>query len=139
MFIRQPDIYVIAFLPTLFGLQIVVHLDCYRSVRSASGPWHCELCEDLVSSRGSGAMATNSLEKPYFVAECGLCGGTAGAFRKSVGGQWIHALCAEVNYSPLSAVLIYCYHSSQSLCFLFFNLNVVGVRVNIQKGASRSH
>lgn len=132
----------IAFLPTLFGLQIVVHLDCYRSVRSASGPWHCELCEDLVSSRGSGATATNSLEKPYFVAECGLCGGTAGAFRKSSGGQWIHALCAEVSDSPfICSVLMYCHHSSQSSCFLFFilYLNVVGVRVNIQKGASRSY
>ncbi|KAH6763750.1 hypothetical protein C2S51_014999 [Perilla frutescens var. frutescens] len=75
--------------------KITVHLDCYRSVRSATGPWHCELCEDLFSSRGSGALATNSWEKPYFVAECDLCGGTAGAFRKSVGGLWIHALCAE--------------------------------------------
>lgn len=75
--------------------KITVHLDCYRSVRSATGPWHCELCEDLFSSRGSGALATNSWEKPFFVAECGLCGGTAGAFRKSVGGHWIHALCAE--------------------------------------------
>ncbi|KAK6132390.1 hypothetical protein DH2020_033829 [Rehmannia glutinosa] len=75
--------------------KVAVHLDCYRSVKSTTGPWHCELCEDLVSSRGSGALATNSWEKPYFVAECGLCGGTAGAFRKSVDGQWIHALCAE--------------------------------------------
>ncbi|KAL8482041.1 hypothetical protein ACS0TY_028261 [Phlomoides rotata] len=73
-----------------------VHMDCYRSVKSATGPWHCELChEDLSSSRGSGAVTANSWEKPYLVAECGLCGGTAGAFRKSVGGQWIHALCAE--------------------------------------------
>lgn len=78
-------------------------MDCYRGVKSATGPWQCELCEDLFSSRGSGALATNSWEKPYFVAECGLCGGTAGAFRKSVGGQWIHALCAEVNNSLLSA------------------------------------
>ncbi|KAK6114794.1 hypothetical protein DH2020_007063 [Rehmannia glutinosa] len=75
--------------------KVAVHLDCYRGVKSTTGPWHCELCEDLVSSRGSGALATNSWEKPYFVAECGLCGGTAGAFRKSVDGQWIHALCAE--------------------------------------------
>lgn len=75
--------------------KIAVHLDCYRSVGSATGPWHCELCEDLFSSRNSGALAANTWEKPYFVAECGLCGGTAGAFRKTVGGQWIHALCAE--------------------------------------------
>ncbi|KAL0326260.1 UNVERIFIED_CONTAM: hypothetical protein Sradi_5195300 [Sesamum radiatum] len=74
---------------------VAVHLDCYRSVKSTTGPWHCELCEHVFSSRGSGALATNSWEKPYFVAECGLCGGTAGAFRKSIDGQWIHALCAE--------------------------------------------
>ncbi|KAL9173307.1 hypothetical protein ABFS82_03G105000 [Erythranthe guttata] len=75
--------------------KVAVHLDCYRSVKSTTGPWHCELCEDLFASRDSGALATNPLEKPYFVAECGLCGGTAGAFRKSSDGQWIHALCAE--------------------------------------------
>ncbi|KAL0351419.1 UNVERIFIED_CONTAM: histone H3-lysine(4) N-trimethyltransferase ATX1 [Sesamum calycinum] len=75
--------------------KVAVHLDCYRSVKSTTGPWHCELCEHVFSSRGSGALATNSWEKPYFVAECGLCGGTAGAFRKSIDGQWIHALCAE--------------------------------------------
>ncbi|KAL6515595.1 hypothetical protein OROHE_018629 [Orobanche hederae] len=75
--------------------KVAVHLDCYRSVKSTTGPWHCELCEDLYFSQGSGALATNSWEKPYSVAECGLCGGTAGAFRKSVAGQWIHALCAE--------------------------------------------
>ncbi|KAL2231942.1 UNVERIFIED_CONTAM: histone H3-lysine(4) N-trimethyltransferase ATX1 [Sesamum indicum] len=75
--------------------EVAVHLDCYRSVKSTTGPWHCEVCEDLFTSRGSGALATNSWEKPYFVAECGLCGGTAGAFRKSIDGQWIHALCAE--------------------------------------------
>ncbi|KAG8378328.1 hypothetical protein BUALT_Bualt08G0126000 [Buddleja alternifolia] len=75
--------------------KVAVHLDCYRSVKSAAGPWHCELCEELLTSQGSGALATNSLEKPYLVAECVLCGGTAGAFRKSIDGQWIHALCAE--------------------------------------------
>ncbi|KAL3638770.1 hypothetical protein CASFOL_016677 [Castilleja foliolosa] len=75
--------------------KVAAHLDCYCSVKSTTGPWHCELCEDLLASRGSVTPATNSWEKPYFVAECGLCGGTAGAFRKSVDGQWIHALCAE--------------------------------------------
>uniref|UniRef100_A0A5B7AIV8 PHD finger family protein n=1 Tax=Davidia involucrata TaxID=16924 RepID=A0A5B7AIV8_DAVIN len=75
--------------------KVAVHLDCYRSVKDSTGPWYCELCEDLLSSRCSGAPAVNSWEKPYFVAECGLCGGTAGAFRKSTDGQWIHAFCAE--------------------------------------------
>lgn len=77
--------------------QVAVHLDCYRSVKSSAGPWYCELCEHLLSSRGSGVYTTNSWEKPYFVAECGFCGGTAGAFRKSIGGHWIHAFCAEVS------------------------------------------
>lgn len=92
-------------------MQIAVHLDCYRSVGTATGPWHCELCEDLFSSRSSGALATNTWEKPYFVAECGLCGGTAGAFRKTVGGQWIHALCAEVSYSLSLLCAVYLFLS----------------------------
>ncbi|CAI9764057.1 unnamed protein product [Fraxinus pennsylvanica] len=75
--------------------KVAVHLDCYCSINSSMRPWHCELCENLFSSQSSGPPATNSWEKPYFVAECGLCGGTAGAFRKSVDGQWIHAFCAE--------------------------------------------
>ncbi|KAK7351150.1 hypothetical protein VNO77_10384 [Canavalia gladiata] len=76
------------------GCKVSVHLDCYRSVKETTGPWYCELCEDL-SSRNSGASAINFWEKPYFVAECALCGGTTGAFRKSSNGQWVHAFCAE--------------------------------------------
>ncbi|KAF7816909.1 Protein Jade-1 isoform A [Senna tora] len=76
------------------GCKVAVHLDCYRSVKEFTGPWHCELCEDL-SSRISGAPAINFWEKPYFVAECGICGGTTGAYRKSSDGQWVHAFCAE--------------------------------------------
>nr|XP_016470132.1 PREDICTED: uncharacterized protein LOC107792434 isoform X1 [Nicotiana tabacum] len=77
--------------------KVAVHLDCYRSVRNSTGPWYCELCADLLSSGGSGAQASNlwEKEKPCFIAECGLCGGTAGAFRKSNDGQWVHAFCAE--------------------------------------------
>ncbi|XP_073043664.1 uncharacterized protein [Primulina eburnea] len=75
--------------------KVTVHLDCYCSIESSMGPWHCELCEELFSSQGPGALTTYSLEKPYLIAECVLCGGTAGAFRKSVDGQWVHALCAE--------------------------------------------
>lgn len=96
-------------------------MDCYRSVKSATGPWHCELCEDLFSSRGSGGAAANSWEKPYFVAECSLCGGTAGAFRKSVGGQWIHALCAEVKHFSLIWIC-YAGHSSRGLCIFILIL-----------------
>ncbi|XP_058217291.1 uncharacterized protein LOC131328357 isoform X2 [Rhododendron vialii] len=75
--------------------KVAIHLDCYRSVNDSTGPWYCELCEDLLSSRSSGAPAMNSWEKPYFSPECGLCGGSAGAFRKSTDGQWVHAFCAE--------------------------------------------
>ncbi|WOG97315.1 hypothetical protein DCAR_0416655 [Daucus carota subsp. sativus] len=75
--------------------KVAVHLDCYRSVKDSAGPWYCELCEEMSSSRSFGAAAVNSWDKPYFLAECGLCGGTAGAFRKSTDGQWIHAFCAE--------------------------------------------
>ncbi|XP_071925419.1 uncharacterized protein [Coffea arabica] len=75
--------------------KVAVHLDCFRGVKSSTGPWYCELCEDLLSSRGSGLPTASAWEKPYFVAECGLCGGTAGAFRRSTNGQWIHAFCAE--------------------------------------------
>ncbi|KAL5844155.1 hypothetical protein ACOSQ4_010113 [Xanthoceras sorbifolium] len=75
--------------------KVAVHLDCYRSVKESMGPWYCELCEELLSSRSSGAPSANFWEKPYFVAECGLCGGTTGAFRKSADGQWVHAFCAE--------------------------------------------
>ncbi|XP_073052740.1 uncharacterized protein [Primulina eburnea] len=70
--------------------KVTVHLDCYCSIKSSTVPWHCELCEELFSSQGPGASTTYSL-----FAECVLCGGTAGAFRKSEDGQWVHALCAE--------------------------------------------
>lgn len=70
-----------------------VHLDCYRSVRESTGPWYCELCEEM---RCSGAPADSFREKFTSAAECALCGGTAGAFRKSADGQWVHAFCAEV-------------------------------------------
>lgn len=77
--------------------KVAVHLDCYRSVRNSTGPWYCELCEELLSSGVSGSQGSHlwEKEKPCFVAECVLCGGTAGAFRKSNDGQWVHAFCAE--------------------------------------------
>ncbi|XP_038717626.1 uncharacterized protein LOC120010818 isoform X1 [Tripterygium wilfordii] len=80
--------------------KVAVHLACYRSVKESTGPWFCELCEALLPSRCPGAPTVNFLEKPYFVAECGLCGGTTGAFRKSSDGQWVHALCAEWIFEP---------------------------------------
>ncbi|KAK8478088.1 hypothetical protein V6N11_060195 [Hibiscus sabdariffa] len=77
------------------GCKVAVHLDCYRNVKESTGPWRCELCEELFSSRSSGAPSLNFWEKPFPAVECGLCGGTTGAFRKSVEGQWVHAFCAE--------------------------------------------
>ncbi|XWS23817.1 hypothetical protein CRYUN_Cryun28dG0047800 [Craigia yunnanensis] len=77
------------------GCKVAVHLACYRNVKESTGPWCCELCEELFSSRSSGAPSLNFWEKPYPAAECGLCGGTTGAFRKSMDGQWVHAFCAE--------------------------------------------
>lgn len=75
--------------------KVTVHIDCYRSVKDSTGPWFCELCEDLLSSRSRGVPSLGYSEKPGRVAECILCGGTTGAFRKSTDGQWVHAFCAE--------------------------------------------
>ncbi|CAH9083737.1 unnamed protein product [Cuscuta epithymum] len=79
------------------GCKVSVHLDCYRSVRNSAGPWYCELCDDKLLREELGTPAADLWEKqkPCFLAECGLCGGTTGAFRKSTDGQWVHALCAE--------------------------------------------
>lgn len=93
---------------------MAVHLDCYLSVTDSTGPWYCELCEELLSSKGSRAPAVNFWEKPVFVAECGLCGGNAGAFRKTTDGQWVHAFCAEVALSsfitwPIVGILLSSY------------------------------
>lgn len=75
-----------------------------------------------MSSGVSGAQGSYLWEeKPCFVAECGLCGGTAGAFRKSDDGQWVHSFCAEVNdnpyvihHSPLALFTLLIYN-----CFIF--------------------
>ncbi|GMH00292.1 hypothetical protein Nepgr_002131 [Nepenthes gracilis] len=78
-----------------FGCKVAVHLNCYRSVKEYSGPWYCELCEELSPSKCSRSPSANSKDKPYPIIECGLCGNPNGAFRKSSDGQWIHAFCAE--------------------------------------------
>uniref|UniRef100_A0A7N0TL48 Uncharacterized protein n=1 Tax=Kalanchoe fedtschenkoi TaxID=63787 RepID=A0A7N0TL48_KALFE len=62
--------------------KVAVHLDCYRSVKDFIGPWQCELCEDM-ASRCSQPLPMNLWEKPIPSAECVVCGGTVGAFRKS--------------------------------------------------------
>ena len=118
-------------------------MDCYRNVKDSTGPWYCELCEEFLSSSSSGAAAVNSWEKPYFAAECGLCGGSPGAFRKSIDGQWVHAFCAEVKFSYF---IDYFVEEVYFFSFFFFMLKcifnlclfhvVVGVRINIQTGTS---
>jgi hypothetical protein len=42
------------------------------------------------------------------LAQCGLCHGTSGAFRKTLKGQWVHAFCAEVLIYLFS--LYSCFH-----------------------------
>ncbi|KAJ6352814.1 hypothetical protein OIU76_001931 [Salix suchowensis] len=80
------------------GCKVAIHLDCYRCVKESNGPWHCELCEELLSSRCSGAPV-NFWDRANG-AECGLCGGITGAFRKSTDGRWVHAFCAEWVFEP---------------------------------------
>ncbi|XP_019058104.1 PREDICTED: uncharacterized protein LOC104813639 isoform X3 [Tarenaya hassleriana] len=72
--------------------KVAVHLDCYRSAKESSGPWYCELCLELSSSRSSGPL--NFWEKTSST-ECAFCGGATGAFRKATNGQWVHGFCAE--------------------------------------------
>ncbi|KAI3834693.1 hypothetical protein MKW92_007876 [Papaver armeniacum] len=75
--------------------KVPVHSGCYRSVKGSSGPWYCELCEDLMASRSLRVPVVNPREKPCFPAQCCLCGGSSGAFRRSTDGQWVHSFCAE--------------------------------------------
>ncbi|KAK4742071.1 hypothetical protein SAY87_000072 [Trapa incisa] len=72
--------------------KVAVHLDCYRNVRESTGPWYCELCEQL---KCSGVLDAEFWDKFSSAAECVICGGTTGAFRQSISGQWIHSFCAE--------------------------------------------
>lgn len=74
--------------------KVEVHLDCYHNVKDSAGPWYCELCKEMLS-RSSGDLTVNSWEKPQLDVECGLCGDTGGALRKTADGQWVHAFCAE--------------------------------------------
>ncbi|KAL2893012.1 PHD finger protein rhinoceros [Bienertia sinuspersici] len=74
--------------------EVAVHLNCYRSVKESTGPWYCELCEESSSSKSRAAVASG-WAKPNSDDECGLCGASNGALRKSSNGQWVHAFCAE--------------------------------------------
>ncbi|CAD6242208.1 unnamed protein product [Miscanthus lutarioriparius] len=74
-----------------------VHIDCYRNLENSIGPWNCELCEDQDISSEAATVSDkshcNGKKLPF--AQCGMCHGTSGAFRKTVDGKWIHAFCAE--------------------------------------------
>ncbi|XP_066332609.1 uncharacterized protein [Miscanthus floridulus] len=74
-----------------------VHIDCYRNLENSIGPWNCELCEDQDISSEAATVSDkshcNGKKLPF--AQCGMCHGTSGAFRKTVDGKWVHAFCAE--------------------------------------------
>ncbi|KAG0499377.1 hypothetical protein HPP92_004068 [Vanilla planifolia] len=76
--------------------KVAVHLDCYRRLKDPTGPWRCELCEDMsIQCASPRTQRLGSSEKHHSRAHCSLCGGVTGAFRKSVDGEWVHAFCAE--------------------------------------------
>ncbi|PIA31106.1 hypothetical protein AQUCO_05200002v1 [Aquilegia coerulea] len=83
--------------PVVFcsNCKVAVHFGCYRGAKDHTSPWYCELCEELLPFRSPRSLPIHSREKSAFSAQCGLCGGTNGAFRKSTDGQWVHAFCAE--------------------------------------------
>ncbi|KAL5225734.1 hypothetical protein ABZP36_012373 [Zizania latifolia] len=71
-----------------------VHLDCYGSVTNPTGPWKCELCQEMPSDIVTASQSDCNGSKSC-LAQCVLCHGTSGAFRKTIKGQWVHAFCAE--------------------------------------------
>lgn len=79
--------------------QVAVHLDCYRRLKNPIGSWKCEVCEEMSLQPRSPRNQTDGWDRFRVVPQCGLCGGATGAFRKSIDGRWVHAFCAEVNYS----------------------------------------
>ncbi|KQK01719.1 uncharacterized protein LOC100826983 isoform X2 [Brachypodium distachyon] len=72
-----------------------VHIDCYRNLGISTGPWKCELCEDISSEAAGSTDRLDCNETNLSLVQCGLCHGRSGAFRKAIDRQWIHAFCAE--------------------------------------------
>ncbi|KAL5212227.1 hypothetical protein ABZP36_023074 [Zizania latifolia] len=72
-----------------------VHIDCYRNLKNSTGPWKCELCEDISSESATVGDQSDRNGTNLSLVQCDLCHGTSGAFRKTADGQWIHAFCAE--------------------------------------------
>ncbi|RZC57588.1 hypothetical protein C5167_004891 [Papaver somniferum] len=52
--------------------QVSVQLGCYRSVKGSSGPWYCELCEDLLASR-SFRVPVKTLTKSLVFLHHAVC------------------------------------------------------------------
>ncbi|AQK56345.1 Putative PHD-finger domain containing protein family [Zea mays] len=80
-----------------YRCKAAVHINCYRNLENSIGPWNCELCEDQDISSEAATVSDkshcNGKKLPF--AQCGMCHGTSGAFRKTVDGKWVHAFCAE--------------------------------------------
>ncbi|KAF8772708.1 hypothetical protein HU200_005676 [Digitaria exilis] len=72
-----------------------VHLDCYQSLKYPTGPWICELCQEMPLDSVISCNQSDCNGAKAFLVQCGLCHGTSGAFRKTLKGQWVHAFCAE--------------------------------------------
>ncbi|KAF0931283.1 hypothetical protein E2562_002630, partial [Oryza meyeriana var. granulata] len=72
-----------------------VHIDCYRNLENSTGPWKCELCEDISPEDACVVEQSDCNGTKLSLVQCDLCHGTSGAFRKTADGQWIHAFCAE--------------------------------------------
>ncbi|CAL5051735.1 unnamed protein product [Urochloa decumbens] len=72
-----------------------VHLDCYQSMKYPTGPWKCELCQEMPSDSVISGNQTDSDGVKACLVQCGLCHGTSGAFRRTMKEQWVHAFCAE--------------------------------------------
>ncbi|KAK8969279.1 hypothetical protein KSP40_PGU005195 [Platanthera guangdongensis] len=98
--------------------KVAVHLDCYRRLKDPTGPWRCELCEDSSFQCTSPKdLQLGHSEKSYSKALCSLCGGSSGAFRKSIDGEWVHAFCAEESISKDKDMNTCCIcHNSLGLC-----------------------
>ncbi|KAL6861844.1 hypothetical protein ACP4OV_017544 [Aristida adscensionis] len=72
-----------------------VHLDCYKSLQYPTGPWKCELCQEMPSASVVSCNQSDCNGAKAYLVRCGLCHGTSGAFRKTLKGHWVHAFCAE--------------------------------------------
>ncbi|CAN6164670.1 unnamed protein product [Urochloa humidicola] len=72
-----------------------VHLDCYQSMKYPTGPWKCELCQEMPSDSVISGNQSDSDGVKACLVQCVLCHGTSGAFRRTMKGQWVHAFCAE--------------------------------------------